>query len=103
MRPGTRTEIREITLSAVLRRDEDGKVIAVCQELPVDAFGDTVEEAAQRLREAIDFYFETASELDGFDELLSSLEQTPAPQIDKPDIDVFYQRFRQSVSTCAGY
>lgn len=53
-------------LTAVLRREGDG-FVALCPEIDVVSQGDTVEEAKANLREAVELFFECASdeEIDG--------------------------------------
>jgi predicted RNase H-like HicB family nuclease len=49
------------TLTAVLIREDDG-FVALCPEIDVASQGDTVEEAKANLREAVELFFECASE-----------------------------------------
>ena len=46
-------------MTAIIERDEDG-FVALCPELDIASQGDTVEEARQNLREALELFFETA-------------------------------------------
>jgi predicted RNase H-like HicB family nuclease len=48
-------------LTAVIQREGDG-FVAVCPELDIASQGDTVEEARANLQEALELFFETASE-----------------------------------------
>ncbi|MFB3879659.1 MAG: type II toxin-antitoxin system HicB family antitoxin [Armatimonadota bacterium] len=48
-------------LTAVIEREGDGYV-ALCPELDIASQGDTVEEARANLQEALELFFETASE-----------------------------------------
>ena len=48
-------------LTAVIRREDEGYV-ALCPELDVASQGDTVESAQENLREALELFFECASE-----------------------------------------
>lgn len=48
------------TLTAILEREGDGYV-ALCPEVDVASQGDTVEEATNNLREAVELFFESAS------------------------------------------
>jgi predicted RNase H-like HicB family nuclease len=48
-------------LTAIIEREGDGYV-ALCPELDIASQGDTVEEARANLREALELFFETASE-----------------------------------------
>lgn len=47
-------------LTAIIEREEDGYV-SLCPELDIASQGDTVEEARENLREAVELFFETAS------------------------------------------
>ncbi len=47
-------------LTAVIRREGDG-FVALCPELDVASQGDTVETARDKLREALELFFECAS------------------------------------------
>jgi predicted RNase H-like HicB family nuclease len=47
--------------TAIIEREGDGYV-ALCPELDIASQGDTVEEARANLREALELFFETASE-----------------------------------------
>ena len=48
------------TLTAILEREGDGYV-ALCPEVDVASQGDTVEEATNNLRDAVELFFESAS------------------------------------------
>ena len=47
-------------LTAIIERESDGYV-ALCPELDIASQGDTVEEARENLREAVELFFECAS------------------------------------------
>ena len=47
-------------LTAIIEREGDGYV-ALCPELDIASQGDTIEEARENLREALELFFETAS------------------------------------------
>ncbi|NOY00230.1 MAG: type II toxin-antitoxin system HicB family antitoxin [Verrucomicrobia bacterium] len=49
------------SLTALLTREGDG-FVALCPEVDVASQGDTVEEAKSNLREAVELFFECASE-----------------------------------------
>ena len=49
------------TLTAILTR-EDGGFVALCPEVDVASQGSTVEEAKANLKEAVELFFECASE-----------------------------------------
>jgi predicted RNase H-like HicB family nuclease len=48
-------------LTAIIEREGDGYV-ALCPELDIASQGDTIEEARENLREALQLFFETASQ-----------------------------------------
>lgn len=48
-------------LTAVIEREGDGYV-ALCPEVDVASEGDTIEEARSNLQEAVELFFETASD-----------------------------------------
>lgn len=47
-------------LTAIIEREGDGYV-SLCPELDIASQGDTVEQAKDNLREALELFFETAS------------------------------------------
>lgn len=47
-------------LTAIVERENDGYV-SLCPELDIASQGDTIEEARDNLREALELFFETAS------------------------------------------
>jgi predicted RNase H-like HicB family nuclease len=47
-------------LTAIIEREESGYV-SFCPELDIASQGDTIEEARENLREALELFFETAS------------------------------------------
>ena len=49
------------TLTAILTREDDG-FVALCPEVDVASQGATVEEAKANLKEAVELFFECASE-----------------------------------------
>jgi predicted RNase H-like HicB family nuclease len=52
--------IMQKQLTAFIEREGDGYV-SLCPELDVASQGDTIEEARENLREALELFFETAS------------------------------------------
>ena len=48
-------------LTAIIEREGDGYV-SLCPELDIASQGDNVEQAQDNLREALELYFETASQ-----------------------------------------
>ena len=47
-------------LTAIIEREDDGYV-ALCPEVDVASQGDTIDEAKNNLKEALELFFETAS------------------------------------------
>jgi predicted RNase H-like HicB family nuclease len=47
-------------LTAIIEREEDGYV-SLCPELDIASQGDTIEEARENLREALELFFDNAS------------------------------------------
>ena len=47
-------------LTAIIEREGDG-YFSLCPELDIASQGDTIEEARENLREALELFFETAS------------------------------------------
>ena len=47
------------TFTAILQREGDG-FVAICPDVDVASQGDTVEEATNNLREAVELFFESA-------------------------------------------
>lgn len=47
-------------LTAIIEREDNGYV-SFCPELDIASQGDTIEEARENLREALELFFETAS------------------------------------------
>ncbi len=47
-------------LTAIIEREENGYV-SLCPELDIASQGNTIEEARENLREALELFFETAS------------------------------------------
>ena len=47
-------------LTAIIEREDDGYV-SLCPELDIASQGDTIEEARENLREALELFFKTAS------------------------------------------
>lgn len=48
-------------LTAIIERESDGYV-ALCPELDIASQGDTIEQARDNLKEALELFFETASQ-----------------------------------------
>jgi predicted RNase H-like HicB family nuclease len=56
------------TVTAVITREEGG-FVALCPEIDIASQGDTVEEAKANLHEAVELFFECASDLEVQDRL----------------------------------
>ncbi len=64
------------TLTATILREENGYV-SICSELDIASQGDTVEEARENLREAIELFYETAHPNEVAQRLNSEIYITP--------------------------
>jgi predicted RNase H-like HicB family nuclease len=53
-------DVMQKQLTAFIEREGDGYV-SLCPELDIASQGDTIEEARENLREALELFFETAS------------------------------------------
>lgn len=49
---------------------EDGQIVAVCPELNVSSFGDTIDEALASLQEAVTLFLEECQEMGTLEEVL---------------------------------
>jgi len=67
------------TFTAILIREDSG-FVALCPELDVASQGDTVEDAKANLREAVELFFECASEQE-INERLSSESYVSALEV----------------------
>ncbi len=50
--------------------EEDGAIVALCPELQVSSFGDTLDEAEKSIREALELFFEGCESLGTLHEVL---------------------------------
>lgn len=50
--------------------EEGGVIVALCPQLQVSSFGDTLQEAETSIREAIELFFEGCKSLDTLEEVL---------------------------------
>ncbi|RLI88189.1 MAG: type II toxin-antitoxin system HicB family antitoxin [Archaeoglobales archaeon] len=61
-----------ISLTSIIWKEGD-KYVSKCPELEVASCGDTLEEALENLKEAVELYIENAKELGMFDEELEAV------------------------------
>ncbi|MDO8136527.1 MAG: type II toxin-antitoxin system HicB family antitoxin [Candidatus Brocadiales bacterium] len=59
--------------------EEDGQYVALCPELNVSSFGDSVEEAKRALQEAVALFLEECESMGTLHEVLSEAGFTPDP------------------------
>lgn len=64
------------TLTATIWREDDGYV-SLCSELDIASQGDTIENARENLREAVELFFETAHSNEISSRLNSEVYITP--------------------------
>jgi predicted RNase H-like HicB family nuclease len=50
--------------------EEDGTIVALCSELQVSSFGDTLDDAEKSIKEALELFFEGCGSLGTIDEVL---------------------------------
>jgi predicted RNase H-like HicB family nuclease len=71
--PEDRPQPKQFT--AIIEREDDG-FVALCPEVDVASQGDTIEEARQNLREAVELFLETADPSEIEDRLHSEIYVT---------------------------
>lgn len=59
--------------------EEEGQYVALCPELNVSSFGDSVEEAKRSLKEAVELFLEECDSMGTLCEVLSEAGFTPDP------------------------
>ena len=85
---------KEILLNITLTKEADGGYSAVCTNLDVASQGETIEEAKENVREAVELYLESAQELGIIDNVLEKLgidklkDGLNIPEVLKTDIPV---------------
>ena len=52
---------QEIILDIIIKEEQEGGYSAICTNLDIASQGDTVEQARDNLKEALELFFETAS------------------------------------------
>jgi predicted RNase H-like HicB family nuclease len=67
---------KEIILDILIREEPEGGYSAICTNLEIASQGDTVDEALENVREAVELYLESAKELNMTDEVLDKLGLT---------------------------
>lgn len=73
--------------------EEEGQYVALCPELNVSSFGDSIDEAKRALHEAVELFLEECGRMGTLHEVLSEAGFTPDP--DRPS----YWRGREPVLT----
>ncbi|WP_428936780.1 type II toxin-antitoxin system HicB family antitoxin [Fontivita pretiosa] len=68
--------MRTLQLTAVIEREDDGYV-ALCPEIDVASQGSTIDEARANLKEAVELFFETASDAEITSRLGSAVRVEP--------------------------
>ncbi|WP_423905921.1 type II toxin-antitoxin system HicB family antitoxin [Candidatus Spongiihabitans sp.] len=66
----------QATLTVIIEKEEDGYV-ALCPEVEVASQGDTVDEARKNLTEALELFFECASEYEIKERLRGEIYASP--------------------------
>jgi predicted RNase H-like HicB family nuclease len=68
--------MKKLQLTAVIEREDDGYV-ALCPEVDVASQGSTIDEARANLREAVELFFESASDAEIAQRLPSEIRVEP--------------------------
>ena len=76
--------MQSLTLIAVLNAEDDGYV-ALCPELDIASQGDSIEQALENLKEAVEGFFEVASQTEIEGRLVTSRYSAPS-LVRGPDI-----------------
>jgi predicted RNase H-like HicB family nuclease len=63
----------QILLNVSIKKEPEGGYSVVCTDLDVASQGETVEEAMENIKEAVELYLESAEELDIIDDVLDRL------------------------------
>lgn len=64
---------KEIILNVSIKKESEGGYSVVCTDLDVASQGETVDEAVENIKEAIELYIESAEELGIIDEVFEKL------------------------------
>ncbi len=65
--------IKEILLNISLVKEAEGGYSAICNELDVASQGETIEEALENVKEAVELYLESASDIEILEQVKEKL------------------------------
>lgn len=64
---------RQILFNVAIKEEQEGGYSVVCTDLEIASQGETIDEALENIKEAIELYLESADELEIRDEVLERL------------------------------
>lgn len=67
---------RELILNISIKKEREGGYSVLCTDLDIASQGETIEEATENIKEAIELYIESAEELGIMNEVLEKLGLT---------------------------
>ncbi len=67
---------REVILNISIKKEREGGYSVICTDLDVASQGETVDEALDNIKEAVELYLESAQELGIMDQILEKLGLT---------------------------
>ena len=82
---------KQLVLSVAVKSEPEGGYSVVCTELGVPSQGETIEEALENIKEAVELYLESAEELGLMDEVLEKLGLTEEDFKDKLTIPKIFR------------
>lgn len=76
---------KELMLNISIRKEPEGGYSVICTDLDIASQGETIDEAVENIKEAVELYVETAEELGIMNEVLEKLGLTEE-DIEKQDV-----------------
>lgn len=67
---------KEIVLNISIRKEPEGGYSVICTDLDIASQGETIDEAVENIKEAVELYMESAEELGIMSEVLEKLGLT---------------------------
>lgn len=67
---------KELILNISIKKEHEGGYSVVCTDLDIASQGETIEEATENIKEAVELYIESAEELGIMNEVLDKLGLT---------------------------
>jgi len=79
--------VKELMLNISIRKEPEGGYSVICTDLDVASQGETIEEATENIKEAVELYIESAEEIGIMNEVLEKLGLTQE-DIEKEEITI---------------